>query len=215
MFYAKYTSKEEARKFFGKFDSIKFDKEFNDFKFVFDYSSFTYKADGTKTNWIISSQGSRIERRREESANGNYISNTVYPTEILRSVLETEGINYTDGHDLREDILKIDSTESFKELYRGFNRIVQLRNSTIAGESNEEDYIISPVKNSLGYYFDSRKTDGLLPEDADANGAYNIARKGLWILNEIYNAEDVKKVKIAMSNKQWLDYAQKNIPRIK
>ena len=99
LFYAKYTSKEEARKFFGKFDSIKFDKEFNDFKFVFDYSNFTYKADGTKTNWIISSQGSRIERRREESANGNYISNTVYPTEILRSVLETEGINYTDGHD--------------------------------------------------------------------------------------------------------------------
>ena len=49
------------------------------------------------------------------------------------------------------------------------------------------------------------------PENADANGAYNIARKALWCIDQIKAAEDDKldKVKLAISNKEWLEYAQK------
>ena len=48
----------------------------------------------------------------------------------------------------------------------------------------EEDYIISPVKANDGTFFDSReetkKEDyAIFPKDADANGAYHIALKGL------------------------------------
>ena len=46
-----------------------------------------------------------------------------------------------------------------------------------------------------------------LPVDADANGAYNIAKKGLWVIEQIKEAKG-KKPKLAISNKQWLAYAQ-------
>lgn len=49
-----------------------------------------------------------------------------------------------------------------------------------------------------------------MPKDADANGAYNIARKGLWIIKQIKKTadEDMRNVKLAISNKEWLKYAQ-------
>lgn len=209
LFYAKYTSKDEAKKFFAKFDSIRFNQSSGDFEFAFDYNNFTYKASGTKTEWTISTHGARIEKYRSDDANGNWVDRTVYPTEIIKNALTNEGISFEDGHNLHNDILKIESSSFFKELYRGFNRTVQLRNSSLDGA---EDYIISPVKNCSGYYFDSRLSDGSLPCDADANGAYNIARKGLWALEQIRQADDLRRIKLAISNKEWLVYAQENIP---
>ena len=84
-----------------------------------------------------------------------------------------------------------------------------MRNS-ITG--TDVDYLISPVRNASGKFFDSReKADGL-PFDADANGAYNIARKGLWIIEKLkkYDDEEIDKVKTSISNAQWLEYAQTN-----
>ena len=49
-----------------------------------------------------------------------------------------------------------------------------------------------------------------LPKDADANGAYNIARKGLWILEQLAKSSSGEKLKLAMSNEEWLSYAQKH-----
>ena len=72
------------------------------------------------------------------------------------------------------------------------------------------DYLISPVRNSSGDFFDSRKQTPGLPLDADANGAYNIARKGLWIIEQLKNTDDeeIDKMKTSVSNAQWLEYAQ-------
>lgn len=49
-----------------------------------------------------------------------------------------------------------------------------------------EDRILSPVKDKNGNFYDSSKYDekSKFPCDADANGAYNIARKGLWIVEQ-------------------------------
>lgn len=70
------------------------------------------------------------------------------------------------------------------------------------------DYLISPAMNSKGEFYDSRKADTSLPKDADANGAYHIAKKGLWVLEQIKEADDLKKVKMAISNKEWLSFVQ-------
>ena len=70
------------------------------------------------------------------------------------------------------------------------------------------DYMISPVADENGNFFDSRNVDKTLPENADANGAYNIARKGLWLSKQIKEAEDLSKIKLAVSNKEWLQFAQ-------
>ena len=59
--------------------------------------------------------------------------------------------------------------------------IQQIRNS--GKEKEDDNYLLSPVRNSDGDHFDTRnsKNNGDLSEirDADANGAFNIARKGL------------------------------------
>lgn len=64
--------------------------------------------------------------------------------------------------------------------------------------------------NTSGKFYDSRTCGKNLPENADANGAYNIARKGLWIVEQIKNTrdDDMAKIKLAISNKDWLRYAQ-------
>lgn len=67
------------------------------------------------------------------------------------------------------------------------------------------DYIISPVADKNGNFYDSRCCCNNLPKDADANGAYNIARKGLWMIRQIKKSE---KPNLAMTNKEWLAFVQ-------
>lgn len=78
-----------------------------------------------------------------------------------------------------------------------------------------EDYIISPVKNEDGTFFDSRKEKELgdtskLPIDADANGAYHIALKGLLLLNRFNKTEesDLKKTDLKISDAEWFNFTQ-------
>jgi CRISPR-associated protein Cpf1 len=49
--------------------------------------------------------------------------------------------------------------------------------------------------------------------DADANGAYNIAKKGLWIVEKLQqtDVDQLNKANLAISNKEWLCYAQEHI----
>ena len=68
--------------------------------------------------------------------------------------------------------------------------------------------MISPVMNDQGEFYDSRNCGKNLPENADANGAYNIARKGLWIIDQIKRADELSKLKLTISNKEWLSFAQ-------
>lgn len=73
------------------------------------------------------------------------------------------------------------------------------------------DYLISPVKDSNGVFYDSRKADKSLPENADANGAYNIARKAMWAISVLKNTdeESLKNANLSMKNADWLEYTQK------
>ena len=50
-----------------------------------------------------------------------------------------------------------------------------------------------------------------MPANADANGAYNIARKALWAIDVLKSTpdEDLGKAKLSIKNKDWLCYAQK------
>lgn len=69
--------------------------------------------------------------------------------------------------------------------------------------------------NENGEFFNSEKAGDNLPKDADANGAFNIARKGLWVLQQIRKTdeENLTKLKLAISNREWLQFAQENRSR--
>ena len=64
------------------------------------------------------------------------------------------------------------------------------------------------LKTENGVFYDSRSCGSNLPIDADANGAYNIARKGLWVLRQIQNSNPNDKLRLTLSNKEWLQFVQ-------
>lgn len=83
---------------------------------------------------------------------------------------------------------------------------LQLRN-TVAGTDNENDYILSPVEYEEGKFFDSRKAGEDEPQNADANGAYHIAMKGLQALRRIRDGK-VNKFPKNGERKAWLAFMQ-------
>jgi CRISPR-associated protein Cpf1 len=87
---------------------------------------------------------------------------------------------------------------------------LQIRNSEIG---TDVDYLQSPVADENGVFYNSdtekqKGSNAPLPIDADANGAYNIARKGLWIIKQIKDTPIDEKLNLAISNKEWLKFAQ-------
>ena len=73
-----------------------------------------------------------------------------------------------------------------------FKTTCNLRCSEIG---TDVDYILSPVKNSDGYFFDSREAKEHQPADADANGAYHIALKGLQLTDMIEKEKEKLEIK--------------------
>lgn len=201
--FCKYENADKAWKLFGKFDDIRYNSKEDYFEFVISkYSDFNSKAAG-RQEWTICSYGNRIKTSRNEK-NNEWDSQPVSPTQELKELFKKNGIDYTQN--LKAQILlKKDDAKFLKELLYYLSLILQMRNS-ISG--TKKDYIISPVADENGHFFNSAEGIEGLPMDADANGAYNIARKGLWAVRQIMQAPDPSKVNLAMTNAEWMEFAQ-------
>lgn len=199
LFDTRYTSVEKGREFFSKFKSIRYNEAKGYFEFEFDYNDFTEKAKDTRTTWTLCTYGERIRTFRNKDKNNQWDNETLNLTQKFSELL---GKNT----DVKMHILAQDKKEFFESLFYLFKLTLQMRNS-ITG--TEVDYLISPVANLNGNFYDSRTADITLPKDADANGAYNIARKGLMVIEKIKNASDMKKVDLKITNKEWLQFAQR------
>lgn len=205
LFNTKYESVDKAQKFFECFKSICFNSKKDYFEFAFDYNDFTNKAEGTKTDWTVCSFGDRIRTFRDSKTNNKWKNKVVNLTEGFEELFGKNGIFYKDGKCIKEQIIKLNDKDFFKSLLELFKLMLQMRNSIV---NSEIDYLISPVMNTKGEFYDSRYAESTLPKDADANGAYHIAQKGLMVLQQINKANDLSKLKLAISNKDWLNYIQ-------
>ncbi len=202
----RYTSVAKAQEFFQKFESITYNSE-GYFEFQADYEKFTNRAYGTVQNWTICTYGDRIKTYRNKD-DGQWKSDPVdiTITEELKMLLTQYGIKYQHGENLQNAIAERSEKDFFTQLMYLLKLTLQMRNSRTG---TDVDYLISPVKNGKGEFFDSRKEKAGLPKDADANGAYNIARKGLMLIERIQNSEEGDELNFAISNEDWLKYAQK------
>lgn len=202
---------EKAKSFFAGFDSIVYKPEQDVFTFSFNYDNFKTYANMYRQKWQVSSYGERI--KHERNAAGHYIDSFVNPTQDIKKLLAAQGIDYSHGQDILPQLLQIDDSKTnssfWKDMLSAFQRIVQLRNSsrTLTIDGKEADYIISPVADSAGRFYDSRTASKDLPQDADANGAYHIALKGLMYLN-INNAAKENKPKLYIKNEDWFKFVQ-------
>ena len=124
-------------------------------------------------------------------------------TDEFKEVLSTADIDIHGN--LKEAICTLTDKKHLEPLMRLMSLLVQMRNSIA---NSETDYLISPVADENGVFYDSRDGKETLPKDADANGAYNIARKGLWAIRRIQETKSGEKVNLAISNREWLQFAQ-------
>ena len=151
--------------------------------------------------------GRRIEHFKNPEKNNEWDIRNVDLTLEFDKLMNEYAIP-KDSMDLRESMTNIQDTGFYRRFMKLMSLTLQMRNSD---EKNGIDEIVSPVMNDKGEFFVTGKNEAL-PTDADANGAYNIAKKGLWIIRKIQETqeEEMAKLKITMSNKEWLKFAQEN-----
>ena len=205
LFDTRYENMEKAKTFFNKFDSIAYNAHKDYFEFAFDYNKFTAKAEGTHTQWTICTNKERIETFRNAEKNSQWDNREIVLTQAFIKLFEQYGIDYKTN--IKEAISLQSEKVFFERLLHLLKLTLQMRNS-ITG--TDIDYLISPVANCEGEFYDSRTASTTLPQNADANGAYNIARKGMWVVEQIKETADLKKLKLAISNKEWLGFVQNN-----
>lgn len=204
------TNRESRQDFVGKFDEIRYDRDKKMFEFSFDYNNYIKK--GTilaSTKWKVYTNGTRLKRI---VVNGKYTSQSmeVELTDAMEKMLQRAGIEYHDGKDLKGQIVEKGIEAEIIDIFR---LTVQMRNSRSESEDREYDRLISPVLNDKGEFFDTATADKTLPQDADANGAYCIALKGLYEVKQIKENwkenEQFPRNKLVQDNKTWFDFMQK------
>ncbi len=200
----RYENADKARKFFNKFKSISYNADKEWFEFVIDdYSKFTDKAKDTRTDWVLCTYGTRIKTFRNPEKLNQWDNKEIVLTDEFKKVFMEAGIDINGN--LKEAICTLTEKKHLESLMQLMKLLVQMRNS----ETNSEvDYLLSPVADTEGHFYDSRNCDDNLPKDADANGAYNIARKGLWAVMKIKASKPQGNLKLGISNKEWLQFAQ-------
>lgn len=203
LFDTRYENIEKSKLFFSKFDSIRYNASKDWFEFSFDYDKFTTKAEGTRTKWTVCTFGERIETKRDSSQNNQFVSEEFDLTEKFKDFFKQYSIDYKGN--LKESIVNQTDRKFFEGLLHLLHLTLQMRNSKTGTET---DYLISPVADENGKFYDSRACGDDLPQNADANGAYNIARKGLWVAQQIRENDGKKYPRLAMTNKEWLNFAQ-------
>lgn len=197
----KYENTTQSQEFFSKFDSIKYNKESDYFEFQFDYSNFTSKAEDSRTKWTVCTIGDERYFWNRETRTTEKIN----ITEQLKLLFNASSIDYTKGQELKNIICANSDRKFFVQLMKLLSIVLSMRYSSAA---DERDFILSPVANEYGEFYFSEKANDSLPQDADANGAYHIAKKGLWVVDQIHNSNNSKDLNLAISNKTWLKFVQ-------
>ena len=207
----KYESIQAARDLIGKFEDVRYNPEQDYFEFhIKDYSAFNPKAKSSRQEWVICTKGTRIRTFRNPDKNNEWDSEEIVLTEKFKELFDSYGIDY------RCNLLASILIQTKKDFFHNedvkkpsllplLKLTLQLRNSHI---NSEVDYILSPVADTKGNFYDSRTCGPSLPDNADANGAFNIARKGLMLVERIRAAKDDEKPALTITNEDWLHYAQ-------
>lgn len=198
----RFENKDGLLKFFSQFESIRYNEEKDWFEFAFDYNNFHNKLDGTKTKWTLCTYGTRIRTFQNPAKINQWDNEEVILTDEFKKALANAGIDIHGN--LKESICSLTEKKHLEQLMKLMKLLLQLRNSMT---NSEVDYMLSPVSEN-GVFYDSRSCGSNLPIDADANGAYNIARKGLWVLRQIQKSNPGDKLKLTLSNKEWLQFVQ-------
>ena len=191
---------------------------------------FQYKDRNTEKIWTLwsSKNGKPLERYRAKRSKdkNKYEVESIDVKEILDKLFADFNKNDSLIKQLREDkeLLKVNEHTAWESLRFVIDTLQQIRNSGDtnkkqenkffgADESKNQDdnFLLSPIRNESGEHFDSRifekQKDPKLPKDADANGAYNIARKGIIMYEHIkqwvVEGKEKSDLDLFISDEEW------------
>lgn len=203
----KYVSVKSALEFIERIDDIRFNKDENMFEFDIDYSKFPKAASSYRKKWTVCTNGERIINERIKEKNNMWDSKVIVLTDEFEKLFTSYSVDYSNN--IKENILKITDSNFHRKFIKLLSYTLQLRNSVT--NNTDIDYLLSPVKDEKGVFYDSRRCDASLPESADANGAYNIARKALWAISVLQATDEelLNDTNLSIKNSVWLEYAQK------
>lgn len=184
--YLKYKNAGQAKKDIIKFSKIEFCN--GRFEFTYDLRSFLTENDkpkfSRKAEWKVCSNVERFYWNRKLNNNKGGYKRYKDLTGEFEKLFEKFDIDVKKN--ILDQIIRIDTEGNetfFNDFIFLFKLVCQIRNTDEkARDVDKQDFILSPVKP----FFDSRKSDKFgknFPKNGDANGAYNIARKGI-IMNE-------------------------------
>ena len=208
LIYPKYKSVKESKDFFKRFDKIFFDpqKDFFVFKYQDGKVNLSRKTESGAV-WTVCTQGDGRciynWRSREHKK--------VNVTQKLKELFKKYQIDFESGsQDLRPEILQKDEKDFFSSMIYFLKMVLQLRYVNPSAKSDrEKDFILSPVSDSEGRFFDSRRATDQEPQNADANGAYHIALKGLKSLRDLSSQTDDGLLQIKpLKNREWFEFIQ-------
>lgn len=209
----KYRSISDTIEFIKRIDGIAYNKSEDYFEFDLDYSKFPRAGISYRKKWIICTNGERIINKRDKNKNNQWVSVTINLTEEFKNLFERFDVDYC-NKDIKSQITLLTNKDFCESFMRLMSATLQMRNSETGNV--DVDYLISPIRQSNGKFYDSRdylseNEQCKLPENADANGAYNIARKALWAIDVLKNTEDeeLKNANLSIKNVDWLEFVQK------
>ena len=200
-----YDNERKSKELFSTtFDFIRYNSKEDFFEFGVNYEKAKTHVTDYTSEWTVCTTNEPRYAYNPQTKK----TETVMVTERLKAVFAENKIAFEDGRDLKKDIVERGSVGLYKTLIWLLKLVMQMRNSNA---ETGEDYILSPVRNKAGVFYDSRKADDTLPKDADANGAYHIALKGLYLLQEVFNKtqSEKDKVDLKITHPDWLAFAQK------
>lgn len=166
---------------------------------------FTYITSLVKTHkkvWKLYSakNGVSLDRYRYNKDNrGNWHSEKIDLNGLFDDLFRTD---FNKNTSLLKQLEKLD-THSFdwNKLRFAIELLQQIRNSGVS--KDDADFLHSPVRDFNGKHFDTRQADEGQPKNGDANGAYNIARKGIIM------AEHVRRgLSLFIRDEEWDAYLQ-------
>jgi CRISPR-associated protein Cpf1 len=168
-----------------------------------------------RTDWTVCSNVERFRWNRKLNAGKGGYEHYSDLTNNFHSLFASVGIGEKDNIKAKIADLEPEGNERFfRDFMFLFSLVCQIRNTDPeAKDVDKADFILSPV----APFFDSRKTQVGLPKNGDENGAYNIARKGIVILDKISSykrkngsCDGLKWGDLYVSHKEWDDFARKH-----
>jgi len=205
----------DKKNFIAGFNSVRYERSTGDFIVHVGAKNLAVRrvAEDVRTEWDIVIEanvrkmgidgnsyisGKRIRYRSGEQGHGQYENHL--PCQELIRALQQYGIQYETGKDILPAILQQDDAKLTDTVFDVFRLALQMRNTSA---ETGEDYFNSVVRDRSGRCFDTRRAEAAMPKEADANDAYHIALKGLFVLEKLRKGES-----IGIKNTEWLRYVQ-------